>query len=94
MARKVYTPEYRADAVRMVVKDRQSVAKVAKSLGLSAPTLHGWVRDSRLGVGVFTPKEDLAERDRVRRLEAEHRQLKIDHEILKKAAAFFARGCA
>ena len=92
MPRKVYTPEYRADAVKMVIQERQPVAKVAKSLGVSGPTLHGWVRESRLGIGVFTPKEIVAEQARVRELEAELRRVKIDNEILKKAAAYFAKG--
>lgn len=92
MARKVYTAEYRADAVRMVVRDRQPVSKVAKSLGVSAPTLHGWVQQSRSGTGVFTPKECLDEKARVQAIEAENRRLKIECEILKKATAYFAKG--
>ena len=92
MARKHYTNEYRADAGRMVVHERQTVSKVAANLAVGAPTLHGWVRDYKLGTGVFTPKEDRQEQDRVRALETENRKLKIECEILKKATAYFARG--
>lgn len=92
MARKSYTDEYRADAVKMVVRDRQPVSKVAKSLGISVPTLHGWVQQARLGTGVFTPKECLEEKARTRELEAENRRLKIENEILNKATAYFAKG--
>ena len=92
MPRKIYTPEYRADAVKLVVQEHQKVGKVSKDLGVSAPTLHGWVRESRLGTGVFTPKEDRQEQERVRAIEAENRRLKIECEILKKATAYFAKG--
>ena len=92
MARKVYTAEYRADAVKLVVVQKQPVAKAALSLGVSAASLHGWVRDARLGIGVFTPKEDRAEQARIRELEAQLRSAKIECEILKKATAYFAKG--
>ena len=91
MARKVYTAEYRADAVKLVVQQKQPVAKAAASLGVSVPTLHGWVRDARLGTGVFTPQVDRDEQTRVRGLEAEVRRLRIECEILKKATAYFAK---
>ena len=81
MSKKSYTDEYRADAVKMVVRDRQPVSKVAKSLGMSAPTLHCWVKQSRTGTGVFTPKECLEEKAHMREIEAENRRLKIENEI-------------
>ena len=67
------------------------VSKVAKSLGMSAPTLHCWVKQSRTGTGVFTPKECLEEKAHMREIEAENRRLKIENEILKKATAYFAK---
>ena len=92
MARKVYTAEYRADAVKLVIQQKQPVAKAAASLGVSVPTLYGWVSDARLETGVFTPQQDRDEQARVRDLEAEVRRLRIECEILKKATAYFAKG--
>lgn len=87
-----YTEEFRREAVRVVEsRGNRTIRDVAESLGVAESLLHGWrakyadtvasVRDQR----GETPEEEL------KRLRAEVAQLKRDREILKKAAAFFAK---
>jgi transposase len=91
--RRQYTPEYQAEAVRLVKMGDRPLAQVARDLGLSMQTLWNWVHDrgkvdSRTresGELSPTEREELKElRRRVARLEEER-------EILKKATAFFAK---
>lgn len=90
-SKRKYTAEFRQGAVALVVNEGRTVKQAAADLGMPENTLNVWVSQSRNGKGVFTPEapRDLAAR--VRELEAENRRLKIERDILKKAAAFFAR---
>ncbi len=86
-----YTPEFRQSAVNLVLVEGSSAVKAASSLGIPLPTMHSWLSKARRGEGAFTapPARDAAER--LRQLEAENRMLKIERDILKKAAQYFAR---
>ncbi len=89
--RRSYTPEFKHEAVRLITDEGQRVAEVARSLGINATMLGRWKReaveeDAFPGKGRMKPMEE-----ELRRLQKENRQLKMDREILKKAAAFFAR---
>jgi len=77
--------------VRLVLEEKQPVAKVAQDLGISPNTLHAWVGQAKKQSGVFTPKEERDLEARVRELEAENRRLRTERDILKKATAFFAK---
>ena len=94
--RKKYTKEFKLEAVSMVVKQGRSAAEVARSLGVNASLLHSWKRkfleDGELsfpGNGNRQIGSELEEENR--RLRKELANVKQDKEILKKAAAFFAR---
>jgi len=92
-----YSAEVRARAVRMVL-DHQAdyasqwaaISSIATKIGCTAETLRRWVRqwerDAGLGDGVTTQ-----ERDRIRALERENRELRQANEILRKASAYFAQ---
>jgi len=92
--KRAYTEQYREAAVRQVIDAGRSVSEVARSLDMSEKTLANWVRRGRRGEA---PVKSLAVRqgDEVQvelaRLRAENSRLKLDNEILKKAAAYFAR---
>jgi transposase len=92
--KRVYTEQYREAAVRQVIDGDRSVSEVARSLEMSEKTLANWVRQVRRGEA---PVKSVAARqiDEVQvelaRLRAENSRLKLDNEILKKAAAYFAR---
>lgn len=87
---KKYTPEYRAEAVRLVIDSSRPIAEIARELGIHEGTLGNWVAKYRVE---HPASEELGitERARLRALEKENRDLRLQAEFLKKAAAFFAK---
>ena len=85
-----YPPEFKAEAVRLVGSSDRSLPALAKDLGVADQTLRSWVRRAEIGGDA---REGLApsEREELRQLRREVRTLRQEREILKKAAAFFAR---
>ena len=90
--RRRFTEEFKARAVRLVLKDGQTAAQVARDLDLVESVLHGWVRQAKIDRGMG-PAGALTseERDELARLRKEVRVLREEKEILRKAAAFFAK---
>jgi transposase len=90
-----YTREFRESAVGLVLSQGLSIRVAAEDLGMPYHTLHSWVRDQRWArrktVVEATPKTMVDAQARVRELEAEVRKLTLEKDILKKAAAYFAR---
>jgi transposase len=89
--RRVFTPEYKDEAARMVVESSRPVAQVAGELGLNEQTLRNWVNAYREAHADDEPPLSLSERARLRQLEKEVRELRLKNEFLGKAAAFFAQ---
>ena len=94
--RRAFTPEFKADAVRLCHVGDRSIAQVAKDLGLPPTSLRNWVREAKAEAPSPTAKEALstAERDELVRLRKEVKQLEMERAILKKATAFFAKESA
>ena len=98
MARKSrYSPEVRERAVRLVVESAPShgsewaaIESVAAKMGCAAETLRHWVRQAQRDTGQ-RPGLTTAERERLKELERENRELKRANEILRKASAYFAQ---
>jgi transposase len=87
-----YTAEFRADAVRLVEQSDKSLRQVAADLGLSPESLRRWVLQARIDGGMGSEGVlPTAEREELRRLRREVTTLRMEREILKKAAAFFAK---
>ena len=88
-----YTKEFRQDAVKLVIEQGYSGLEAARRLGIPTSNVTRWVRQYRqdqqdLADGGITRKELEAEN---RRLKKENKRLEMEREILKKAAAFFAK---
>ena len=85
-----YPPEFRAEAVRLVQAGDARIAQVARDLGVNAETLRQWVRQADVDAGRHDGLTTAA-RAELARLRRENRILKEEREILRKAAAFFAK---
>lgn len=90
---KQYSAEFKLEAVKRVLSSGTSVAKVASELGVNENTLHGWMKKYREkpsspfpGSGKLSPEDE-----KLRKLERQNRELREENEILKKAAAYFAK---
>jgi transposase len=91
MGKKIYSDEFRESAVKMVLEQKRPVNETARSLGVLPTTLHFWIRSHRKKAASADTAEERALRKKVRELEAENQKLKLEREILKKAAAYFAK---
>lgn len=89
--RRKFSPQFRAEAVQLVIETGKPVAEVARDLGVVAQTLGNWVKAWRDANPEPETKLSPIERARVSELEEENRRLRMENEFLKKAAAFFAR---
>ena len=87
--RRKYTPEFRAEAVALVEKEGVTQSQVARDLGISQSLLSKWVKNAKVAAlpGALTA----AEREEMRQLRRENTILRQERDILKKAAAFFAK---
>jgi transposase len=86
--RRQFSPEFKAEAVRLVESSDAPIATIAEQLGIGKGTLCRWVEKARP-----SPREPVTEDERseLARLRRENLQLKMERDILKKATAFFAR---
>jgi transposase len=91
-----FSPEVRARAVRMVQEHQgdhasqwAAIASIAAKIGCTGETLRNWVRQAERDAGV-RPGVTTDERERIKALERENRELRQANEILRKASAYFA----
>lgn len=91
--RREYTKEFKRDAISLVIEQGYSQSDAAKSLGVQAALLSRWVREYKEDEGnAFRGKGKLrVEEGEIRELREEVKRLKMEKEILKKAAVFFAK---
>jgi transposase len=89
-----YTQEFRLAAVKQVMDGGRSIRQVARSLEMSPGTLGNWVSRTNKGEGLMKrpPGRPVTELEaELARLKQENARLRIEKEILKKAAAYFAK---
>jgi transposase len=89
-SRPPYPEEFRREAVELVRLNEKPLVQIAKDLGVSDMTLRNWVKQADVDAG---KRQGLTsdEREELRALRRENRTLRMEREILKKAAAFFAK---
>jgi transposase len=85
-----YPPEFKSEAVSLVRNSEKPVSQIARDLGVSVESLRTWVRRDEIESGEREGLKE-AEREELSRLRRDIRVLREEREILKKAAAFFAR---
>ncbi len=88
--RPAFPPEFRREAVKLMRDSDKPVSQLAKDLGVSEQTLRKWRAQAQVDSG---EREGLTteQLQELRRLRRENRTLQMEREVLKKAAAFFAR---
>ena len=84
-----YTEEFKVEAVRQVLDRGYRVAEVAQRLGVSPYSLYQWIKHWRLPQA--QREVQVSQADEVRRLKAELKRVTEERDILKKAAAYFAK---
>jgi transposase len=88
---KKYPDELRERAVRLVFESQRPIAQVANDLGIHREALRLWVRQAEADAGDRQDRLTSVERERLRDLERENRELRRANEILKAASVFFAK---
>jgi transposase len=89
-SRRYFSSEFKAETVELIRSSRRSIPDICAELDLTETTVRNWVRQAEIDAG---EREGLStdERDELRRLRAENRTLRMERDLLKKAAAFFAK---
>ena len=90
--RRAFTPEFKAEAVRLCRVGDRSIPQVAKDLGLVETSLREWVQRADVDAGKGPPGAlTTSEREELARLRKENKRLQMERDILKAAATFFAK---
>src|SRR5215207_7845555 len=86
-----YPEQFKRDAVALVRSSEKSIPQLADELGVSPQSLRNWARQLALDIGERRDGLTSEEREELRRLRRDVRRLEQERDILKKAAAFFAK---
>lgn len=90
--RRAFTPEFKAEAVRLCKVGDRTVTQVAVDLDLTETALREWVKRADIDAGKGPPEAlTTAEREEMARLRRENKRLTMERDILKAAATFFAK---
>lgn len=84
MARKTYNESFKREAVKLLTDQGYSLSQASKALGVSAMTLSSWKK-------TLVPREQAGLEAELKSLRQENHRLRMEREILKKAATFFAK---
>lgn len=91
MSSQRYSPEFKDEAVRQITERGYSVTEVAERLGVSAHSLYKWVKAVTPNKREQQPQELIEAKSEILKLRAQLQRTKEERDILKKAAAYFAR---
>jgi transposase len=88
--RRTFSPQYKEQVARMIVEESRAIPTTAREIGVHEQTLRNWVNEYRNSHAADEPPLTVSDRARLRELEKEVRELRLEKEFLGKAAAFFA----
>ena len=88
--RRSFTPEFKAEIVELCRRGHRSIGQVARDFDLTETNVRSWVKQAEIDQGE-RPGLTTEEKEELTRLRREHRSLKEDVEILKRATVFFAK---
>ena len=99
MANKKYPQEFRDSTVQLALNSEKSVLQIGIDLGVNSKTIHNWIREYKLANNIKIDARRSTQKSTVKetvddeniRLRAENKILKQERDILKKAAAYFAK---
>jgi len=90
-SRRSFSPEFREDAVKLVIDSSRPIAQVARELGIGEATLGNWVAKYRRDHAGEEAPLDMGDRPRLREVERQLRESRMENQFLKKAASYFAQ---
>ena len=88
---KTYTREFQLGACKLVVEQGYSRSEAAKRLGVSSESIKRWIQKFRASGDLPPEDQPVPEAEQMREMRKELEQLRLENEILKKAAAYFAK---
>ena len=88
---KIYSPEFRESSVRLALESKNTIAQTARDLGVKVSTLHTWISKHSDSKAVKMADVDNKLHEELKKLKKENYQLTQERDILKKAAAYFAK---
>lgn len=88
--RRFFSPEFKAETIELIRSSGKSIPEVCRDLDLTETTVRNWVRQAKVDAGESDGVSS-DEREELRRLRAENKTLRMERDLLKKAAAFFAK---
>ena len=86
-----YPPEFRAEAVELIRSGTKTIRGLSGDLGVSDQTLRNWLRQGDIDAGRRHDGLTTGEREELRRPRSENRTLRMERDLLRKAAVFFAK---
>ena len=90
--RRNHTKEFKEEAVKLITEQGYRISEAARSLGVNPNLLGRWKREFEMGDGDYSEPGGMVNMQaELKRLRKENKRLKMEREILKKAAAFFAK---
>ena len=89
--RRSFTDEFKTGAVRLVLDERKTIGQVSRDLDLTPSALGLWVKQAQADRTNGKTGLTTEEREELAKLRRENRELRMERDLLKKAAAFFAR---
>jgi transposase len=91
MSKRSYSREFKVSAVKLVNHEGYTVTEAAGSLGVDPQNIRNWIKEVGEEVGKAPSDEPSRLREELRRVKQENKRLLMEREILKKAAAYFAK---